>query len=139
MREVLPPLRSGSVPHKQIDNRDIFLEVVFEALVFVQNHNFRVNSQNLDLFAFHEKHLSLLWVAAVSFSIHHHASCTVVIFIEQNEEDRFLVFDWVLEGEFQGLGQLPRVAIVATRPHLLAHVVLEVLDPHLLHGCTTKQ
>ena len=117
-------MRSGSqVIHKQVDNHEFVLEVVFEALVFVQNLNFRVKSQDPNFSTFHEKHLSLVWVAAVSLTVQHHASSTLIISMEQKEEDRFLVLGLVFESELQRHSQVPRVAIVPREVHPLAHVL----------------
>ena len=97
--------------------------VLLEALVFVVDHNFGVKTQNSNFNTFHEKHFSLGWVAAVSFTIHHHASVTAPISMEQKEEDGFLVLGLAFEGEFQGHGQVPRVAIAPSRAHILSNFV----------------
>ena len=77
--------------HIQVDNHELLFVVLFEGLMFVFKQNFLLKSQNPNHFTFHEKHFSLGWVAAVSFTIHHYSSFAFKISFEQKEDDGFLV------------------------------------------------
>ena len=67
----------------QIENHEFLLIVELEALVFVVEHNILLKSEDPKFSTFLKKHFSLIWVAAVSFTIHNHIrlNTTTYLFI----------------------------------------------------------